>query len=657
MSELHNRDSPRLRFSKEELENPKLAKKAEKAEKAADRYGAAKKKLKTRRLKLTAEEVQTEQDTVPQSDADAAELHEPAAPSAKPSSQKKQTATEGRSPAGSKPSGKAPAPTSPVTQAAADASNTSLSHARKKKIRLRFEETEAKPPSRLRHPVQRPIEAAHDQLHQQLAEANEDDNAAVSAVLQSDRLSTSALQMGEHAYHAHKLRPYQQAQKAERALDEANIRYLEAKHRAENPQFTSNLLSRWQQKRAIRKEYAAMKAAGNAVGDAGKSAAATGRTVRGAGNVAERAAEVFQSHPSSLLIILLCAMLLILMGSLQSCTPLAQSVLESLIIGTYPATEDDVRAAERAYAAKERELQDEMDHYEQYHPGYDEYHVDADEIWHDPYVLIAIISAYFDGQDWTLDSAYPVIEKYFDLQYVVTQTVSTETRYRTETRTGTRIVTDPVTGQQHTETYTYDVQVPYAYSICNVKLENKNLSHLPVVSMSHHTMGMYALYMASHGNMEGIFSGNPYAVPLRDPTLYDIPQETLDADPSFAALMEEATKYIGYPYVWGGASPETSFDCSGFVSYVFTNSGVYNTGRLGAKGLRSLCRTVPDDQAKPGDIVFFEGTMGADVAGITHCGIYVGNGMMLHCGNPIGYADLSDAYWQTHFHSFGRVPN
>ena len=657
MSKLHNRDSPRLRFSKEELENPKLAKKAEKAEKAADRYNAAKKKLKTHRLKLSAEEIQTEQDTVPQSDVDAAELHELAAPSAELSSQKKQTATEGRSPAGSKPSGKAPAPTSPVTQAAADASNTSLPHARKKKIRLRFEETEAKPPSRLRHPVQRPIESVHDQLHQQLAEANEDDNAAASAVLQGDRLSTSALQMGEHAYHAHKLRPYKQAQRAERALDEANLRYLEAKHRAENPQFTSNPLSRWQQKRAIRKEYAAMMTARNAVGDAGKSAAATGKTVRGAGNAAERVAEFFQSHPSSLLIILLCAMLLILMGSLQSCTPLAQSVLESLIIGTYPATEDDVRAAERAYAAKERELQDEMDRYEQYHPGYDEYHVDADEIWHDPYVLIAIISAYFDGQEWTLDTAYPVIEKYFDLQYVVTQTISTETRYRTETRTGTRIVTDPATGQQHTETYPYDVQVPYAYSICNVRLENKNLSHLPVISMSHHTMGMYALYMASHGNMEGIFSGNPYAVPLRDPTLYDIPQETLDADPSFAALMEEATKYIGYPYVWGGASPETSFDCSGFVSYVFTNSGVYNTGRLGAKGLRSLCRTVPDDQAKPGDIVFFEGTMGADVAGITHCGIYVGNGMMLHCGNPIGYADLSDAYWQTHFHSFGRVPN
>ena len=538
MNELHNRGSPWLRFSKEELENPKLARKAEKAEQAADRYDAAKKKLKTRRLKLTAEEVQTEQDAMQQSDADAAELHEPVAPSSASSLQKKQEAKDGRSPTRSKSSGKAPAPTSPVPQAVAEAGDASSPRARKKKLRLRFEETEAKPPSRLRHPVQRPIESAHDQLHQQLAEANEDDNAAVSAVLQGDRLSTSALQMGEHAYHAYKLRPYKQAQKAERALDEANLRYLEAKHRAENPQFTSNPLSRWQQKRAIRKEYAAMKAAGNAVSDAGKSATATGKTVRGASDVAGRMAEVFQSHPSSLLIILLCAMLLILMGSLQSCTPLAQSVLESLIIGTYPATEDDVRAAERAYAAKERELQDEMDRYEQYHPGYDEYHVDADEIWHDPYVLIAIISAYYDGQEWTLDTAYPVIEKYFDLQYVVTQTVSTETRYRTESRTGTRIVTDPVTGQQHTETYTYDVQVPYAYSICNVKLENKNLSHLPVVSMSHHTMGMYALYMATHGNMEGIFSGNPYAVPLREPTLYDIPQETLDADPSFAAMME-----------------------------------------------------------------------------------------------------------------------
>ena len=277
-----------------------------------------------------------------------------------------------------------------------------------------------------------------------------------------------------------------------------------------------------------------------------------------------------------------------------------------------------------------------------------EYHFDLDEIEHDPYVLMAIISACFDGQDWTLETAMPVLDKYFKLQYIVTESVTRETRYRTETEQRY----NPETERLEIVT----VRVPYAYTVCHVRLENKNLSHLPVVSMSHHTMGMYALYMATHGNMEGIFHGNPYAAPLKDPTLYDIPDETLASSPTFAALMAEAEKYIGYPYVWGGASPETSFDCSGFVSYVFTNSGVYNTGRLGAKGLRSLCRNVPAAQAEPGDVVFFEGTMGDGVDGITHCGIYVGNGMMIHSGSPIGYANLNDAYWKSHFHSFGRMP-
>ena len=512
--------------------------------------------------------------------------------------------------------------------------DTAVSGAKKKALRLKFEETQKKKPSQLTHPVQKAVRTAGDQLHRQAKNANEDDNVAVDAVLQADQKAESALQMGEHAYHAH---------------------VMEKQYREEHPQFTSNPYSRWQQKRAIRREYAAAKRGkgGRTVQNTAKNAEKATEKVSDA---AGKAVEVIRRHPTILLILALGGMLLIVMSSLQACTPLAQSVLESVVIGTYPAEEEDVRAAERVYAEKERQLKDEVDHYERYHPGYDEYHVEADEIWHNPYVLIAIISAYYDGQEWDIDSAMPVIEKYFALQYVVTETVTTETRYRTERQTGTRIVTDPDTGRTHTETYTYDADVPYTYTICNVKLENKDLSHLPVVSMSHHTMGMYALYMASHGNMEGIFHG-PHAVPLKDPMLYDIPQETLDADPTFAKLMEEATKYIGYPYVWGGASPETSFDCSGFVSYVFTASGVYNTGRLGAKGLRSLCRDVPVDQAKPGDIVFFDGTMGEGVAGITHCGIYVGNNMMIHCGSPLGYANLNDSYWRQHFHSFGRVPN
>ena len=167
---------------------------------------------------------------------------------------------------------------------------------------------------------------------------------------------------------------------------------------------------------------------------------------------------------------------------------------------------------------------------------------------------------------------------------------------------------------------------------------------------------MFALYMSAHGNMEGIFTG-PNAEPLKDPMLYDIPQETLDADPVFAKLMEEANKYVGYPYIWGGSDPETSFDCSGFVCWVYTSTGICRTGRLGTKGLRELFREIPDEEARPGDIVFFDGTMGPGVEGVTHCGIYVGNNMMIHCRSPISYADLNDPYWRSHFHSFGRVPN
>ena len=646
MDEHRSRGSPRLQFSKEELENDALTRPIAKAEKAADQYEAAQKKLqKGYRIRLTRESRETvsssssdharntpdEFHTMPQEEEIPDVRTDPKAPAVQNTRKKPKPAkAEAKVP----DTGSTPVPEQLFHGAAPDAAVPAASAGTKKKVlRLRLEETQAKKPSQLTHPVQKAVKTAGDQLHRQVKESNEDDNVAVNAVLQADQKTETALQMGEHAYHAHKMRPYRRLEKAEKRLDKANIRVMEKQYQQEHPQFTSNPYSRWQQKRAIRREYAAAKrgANGRTVQSTAKSAEKATEKVSDA---AGKTVEVIRRHPTILLLLALGGMLLIVMSNLQSCTPLAQSVLESVVIGTYPAEEEDVRAAERVYAEKERQLKDEMDHYERYHPGYDEYHVEADEIWHNPYVLIAIISAYYDGQDWDIDSAMPVIEKYFKLQYIVTESITTQIRYRTEN------------GES----------VPYTYTICNVTLENKDLSHLPVVSMSHHTMGMYALYMATHGNMEGIFHG-PHAVPLKDPMLYDIPQETLDADPTFAKLMEEANKYVGYPYVWGGASPETSFDCSGFVSYVFTASGVYNTGRLGAKGLRSLCRDVPVDQAKPGDIVFFDGTMGEGVAGITHCGIYVGNNMMIHCGFPLGYANLNDSYWRQHFHSFGRVPN
>ena len=352
-------------------------------------------------------------------------------------------------------------------------------------------------------------------------------------------------------------------------------------------------------------------------------------------------------------------LLCLVMNSVSSCVPLTQSVVNSFVIGTYPATEEDVLAAERAYRSMEQELQDELDHYETRHPGHDEYRYELQEIWHDPYALIAIVSAYHGGEEWTIGSAYGTLERYFQLQYILTETIERETRYRTETRTGYREETDPETGEITRVPYQYEAQIPYAYTICNVKLVNKNLSHLPVYTMSRKNMGLYALYMSTLGNMPDLFRNNPHASELKDPLLYDIPEDVLAVDEQFARLIEEAELYLGYPYVWGGDSPDTSFDCSGFISYVFTNSGVYDTGRLGATGLYGICSKITSQEARPGDLIFFEGTLGEGVDGndgITHVGLYVGDGMMLHCGNPVSYADLSRDYWQTHFYGYGRIP-
>ena len=631
----------KLRFSEDELDNPELKKLADKAEKAADKYEKTKKRLPQKhRLKLTIEGTVVEENTngIPESTERDMPLTDPSAPSVMNTRKKKTQIQSSGTPSMEK------IPSQDRT-AKVNAPNAIPQTPKNKTVRLRFEETTKKPASRMMHPVQKTIRSAGDQFHRQVCDSNADDNVGVNAALTADNTMKTSLQMGEHAYHSHKLRAYRNLDRAEKKWDKANVRYLQKKQETANPQFTSNPVSRWQQKHAIRKEYAKAKRGKSTAYQAESTVKDAEKATETAVDVIKKAGQKLKSSPREVLICGLIGMLLIIMSAIQSCTPLAQSVLESVVIGTYPAEEEDVRAAERAYVAKEKELQDEMKNYEKYHPGCDEYHVDADEIWHDPYVLIAIISAYYDGQDWDIDSAYPVIEKYFNLQYIVTEDIVTETRYHS--------ATDYQYDEETGEYISVSVSVPYEYKICNVKMENKDLSHLPVVSMSRHGLGMYALYMATHGNMEGIFRGG-HAVPLREPGKYDIPQEVLDSDPTFAKLIEEAEQYIGYPYVWGGDSPETSYDCSGFVSYVFTNSGVYNCGRLGAKGLYSACRKV--DEPKPGDIVFFEGTMGDDVAGITHCGIYVGNNMMLHCGSPIGYVSLNDSYYKKHFHSFGRFP-
>ncbi len=509
---------------------------------------------------------------------------------------------------------------------------------------LSFEEDTPRQPSKMKHKPRHSVSTLmSDSLHRETQHSNEDQNVSVTAVDQGIRVVEHVAHSVEDTRYSNQLRKHRSTTRAAAqrdALQGGNHSRLQhgvsanaspsANQAAASGQASahtgSNLLSKMHQKHSIRKGYIAAKS-GKTAGGTYQTARGTKQAVRKSASAAGKLGQIIVRRKSNLVLVLLAAMLAIMMSLISSCAPLAQSAITSATLGTYPAEEDDIRAAERAYSNMERDLQRELDRYEHYHPGCDEYHVEQDEIWHDPYALIAIISARFGGEEWTIDTAYPVLELYFDLQYDLEEEIVRRTRYDDEGN-------------------------PYPYTICNVTLTNKDLSHQPVYSMSREQLGMYALYMSTLGNMPDLFSG-AHCSQLRAPVIHDVPQEYLDADPNFALLITEANKYVGYPYVWGGDSPETSFDCSGFLSYVFTTTGVCNTGRLGARGLYGVCDPVAPEDARPGDMVFFEGTMGDDVGGITHCGLYVGDGWFIHCGNPIGYAELDD--WRSHFYGFGRA--
>ncbi|MDL2288984.1 NlpC/P60 family protein, partial [Oscillospiraceae bacterium OttesenSCG-928-F05] len=361
---------------------------------------------------------------------------------------------------------------------------------------------------------------------------------------------------------------------------------------------------------------------------------------------AQKATGFVRRHWKGLLALLgIGLMIMFLVGGLQSCSSMFGGASSSIIASSYLSEDADMLAAEAAYSALEAALQSRMDNIESVYPGYDEYRLDLDEIGHDPYVLISILSALHDGV-FTIDEVQGDLAMLFDKQYILTVTETVEVRYRTETDTWT-----DDEGNTHTDTY----EVAYNYYILNVELENFNLSHVPVYIMSEETLGLYATYMSTLGNRPDLFptGSYPYASTLKEPIYYDIPAEALE-DEIFATLIAEAEKYIGYPYVWGGSSPATSFDCSGFVSYVLTNSGLCNTGRLGAQSLYNISTPVTAANARPGDLVFFVGTY--DTPGISHVGIYVGNGVMLHCGDPISYTSIETSYWQSHFYAFGRPP-
>ena len=512
----------------------------------------------------------------------------------------------------------------------------------KAKTRLSFEKTDKPPNGKLRHnPLSRPAQELNSTVHGKIYEV-EKENVGVESghrvELAGEKAGGMAARAVKGGIRRHKLKPYRAAAAAEKQAVKANADFLYQKALHDNPALAhSNPISRFWQKQRIKKQYAKTLKAG---GKAKKTAEATAKAAKKTAQETKRATFFVVRHWKGCLIVGgIAFIVLLLFGGLSSCSLFGGNSGSGLIASSYLSEDADITGAESAYAAMEAELQDMLDNIESEYPGYDEYRVNADEIEHDPYVLISILSAWHEGV-FTLDEVQSTLEMLFEKQYILTVEEEVQVRYRTETRTDS-------------EGNPYTVEVPYNYYILHVDLENFNLSHVPVYIMGEEQLSMYAMYMSSLGNRPDLFPQSGYVSKYYEnpPADYEVPAALLGSDEKFARLMEEADKYVGFPYVWGGSTPETSFDCSGFVSYVLTNSGLYNTGRLGAQGLYNISTPVSNPQ--PGDLVFFTGTY--DTPGVSHCGIYVGNGMMIHCGDPISYTSIETSYWQSHLYAFGRL--
>ena len=489
----------------------------------------------------------------------------------------------------------------------------------------------------------------HGYVHGKIYEV-EQENVGVEAAHHTELAGEAALQGGKRFVKRQvRLHPRRAVLRAERKYVKATADYQYRVTAQEHPEMQGNPVSRYWQKQRLKRQYA--KLAREAAKKSAKSVKTAEEAAVTTEKLAARAVEFVKRHPVGVVIVLCCALLVVgLQSCMSSLTTLGGSAVGAIGASTYTASDEDMYGAEAAYCALEAELQNKLDTYEITH-DYDEYHYDLDAIEHDPYVLISILSEWHEGA-WTLDEVQGTLQMLFERQYILTEEVVRETRYRTETRTDSYLVTDPETGESYWEEDTYEMEVPYDYYICTVTLENFNLSHLPVYIMGQERLSRYALYMATLGNRPDLFPSSGYVGKYVNgsPLIYDVPREYL-SDETFAAILTEAEKYLGYPYVWGGSSPATSFDCSGYVSWVINHSG-WDVGRLGAQGLYNIC--TPTSDPHPGDLVFFVGTY--DTTGVSHVGIYVGDGWMLHCGDPISYTNLNNSYWQAHFYAYGRLP-
>lgn len=494
-------------------------------------------------------------------------------------------------------------------------------------------------------------DALSAKAHQSVRNADQDNNSGVEAAHFTEGSAEGVARAGSRFQYGRKLRQYKKLERLEKKADKDAVDSIFTERMKSDPQAGSNLFSRWRQKQAIKKEYAAAKAGAAA---AENTAAGTAKAAQGTANMTEKAFQFVQSHSHIIIGIAAVGLLvLVIAGSVSSCSVLINGG-GNVVLGTsYTAEDEDLKGAETDYTKLEDKLRKQIDRIETDHPGYDEYRYNLAEIGHNPYELASLLTVEFEN--YTRSQVQARLQSIFEAQYELKLEEKVEIRTRKETRVGYRY--NPITGTGHT--YTYQVTVQYEYKILNVTLLNRGVDYVARNSgLTDDQLQRYEVTLEYRGNRDDLFAGIAFATPdgagssgeYQD---YDIPGEAL-TDEKFRKMITEAEKYLGYPYVWGGSSPSTSFDCSGFVSWVINHCGNgWNVGRQTANGLMGKCDIIPKSEAKPGDLIFFQKTY--NTSGASHVGIYVGNGMMIHCGSPISYASIETSYWRQHYYCMGRI--
>ena len=494
-------------------------------------------------------------------------------------------------------------------------------------------------------------DAISAKAHQSVRNADQDNNSGVEAAHFSEGSAEGAARAGSRFQYGRKLRQYKKLERLEKKADKDAVDSIFAERMKSDPQAGSNFFSRWRQKQAIKKEYAAAKAGAAA---AENTASGTAKAAQGTVSITEKAFQFVQSHSHIIIGIAAVGLLvLVIAGSVSSCSVLINGG-GNVVLGTsYTAEDEDLKGVETDYTKLEDKLRKQIDRIETDHPGYDEYRYNLAEIGHNPYELASLLTVEFEN--YTRRQVQARLQSIFEAQYELKLEEKVEIRTRKETRVGYRY--NPITGTGHT--YTYQVTVQYEYKILNVTLLNRGVDYVARNSgLTDDQLQRYEVTLECRGNRDDLFAGIAFATPdgagssgeYQD---YDIPGEAL-TDEKFRKMITEAEKYLGYPYVWGGSSPSTSFDCSGFVSWVINHCGNgWNVGRQTANGLMGKCDIIPKSEAKPGDLIFFQKTY--NTSGASHVGIYVGNGMMIHCGSPISYASIEMSYWRQHYYCMGRI--